>query len=60
MPLEAFRDRKNLALKSEHAVRKAVLGILRGRPGDAGLVPVEPGMDERRGQPAFSKTEKWT
>jgi 1-acyl-sn-glycerol-3-phosphate acyltransferase len=60
MPLEAFRDRKDLALKSEHAVRKAVLGILRGRPDDASLVPVEPGAEERRGQPAFSKTEKWT
>jgi 1-acyl-sn-glycerol-3-phosphate acyltransferase len=60
MPLEAFHDRKDLARKSEHAVRKAVLGILRGRPDDASLVPVEPGKDERRSQPAFSKTDKWT
>jgi 1-acyl-sn-glycerol-3-phosphate acyltransferase len=60
MPLETFRDRKDLALKSEHAVRKAVLGILRGRPDDTSLVPVEPKMEERRGQPAFSKTGKWT
>src|SRR5690606_33762690 len=42
VPLNEFNDRKDLALKSERAIRRAVLGILRGRPDDPALVPVEP------------------
>ncbi|WP_409561663.1 lysophospholipid acyltransferase family protein [Hyphomicrobium sp. B1] len=62
VPLSEFKDRKDLALKTERAVRSAVLGILRGRPGDPGLVPVEPSQEIRRqklGLPA-ARSEKWT
>ena len=34
IPLSDFNDRKDLALKSERTIRRAVLGILRGRPDD--------------------------
>ena len=62
VPLSEFRDRKDLALKSERTIRRAVLGILRGRPGDPDLVPVEPSEDYRRGKiaPLHSKSQRWT
>lgn len=60
--LESFAGRKELALTSERAVRKAVLGLLRGRPGSVDLLPVEP--DENRRKQRFPtatiSTEKWT
>lgn len=62
VPLSEFKDRKDLALKTERAVRSAVLGILRGRPDDPALVPVEPSQEIRRlklGSPA-ARSEKWT
>lgn len=62
VPLSDFKDRKDLALKTERAVRSAVLGILRGRPDDPALVPVEPSQEIRRlklGSPA-ARSEKWT
>lgn len=62
VPLNEFSDRKDLALKSEKAVRQAVTGILRGRPGDEGLIPVEPAEETRRLKLARppAKSEKWT
>lgn len=62
VPLSEFKDRKDLALKTERAVRSAVLGILRGRPDDPALIPVEPSQEIRRqklGLPA-ARSEKWT
>lgn len=62
VPLSEFKDRKDLALKTERAVRSAVLGILRGRPDDPAIVPVEPSQEIRRlklGSPA-ARSEKWT
>ena len=62
VPLDDYADRKELALKSERAVRQAVHGILRGRLGDATLVPVEPKPESRR-QAVGSRSgasEKWT
>ncbi|MEQ1653847.1 MAG: lysophospholipid acyltransferase family protein [Hyphomicrobium sp.] len=62
VPLDSFAGRKELALSSERAVRKAVLGLLRGRPGSVDLLPVEP--DENRRKQRFPtatiSTEKWT
>ena len=62
VPLASYADRKDLALRSERAVRRAVLGILRGRPGDPDLVPVEPDAEQRRQKRAASgsQSEKWT
>ena len=62
VPLEHFTDRKDLAIQSERAVRRAVLGILRQRTGDDTLIPVEPGDDARKRKlpAATGATEKWT
>jgi 1-acyl-sn-glycerol-3-phosphate acyltransferase len=62
VPLTDFSGRKDLALKSERAIRRSVIGILRGRPDDPGLVPVEPSEDSRRKKLAVPrpKSEKWT
>lgn len=62
VPLDAFAGRKELALTSERAVRRDVIAVLRGRPGDPDIVPVEPD-DERRRQrlpTATQRNEKWT
>jgi lyso-ornithine lipid O-acyltransferase len=62
VPLSEFKDRKDLALKTERAIRSAVLGILRGRPDDPGLVPVEPSDENRRQKLALPQVRsgKWT
>ena len=62
VPLSEFKDRKDLALKTERAIRTAVLGILRGRPDDPGLIPVEPSQESRRQKLALPqvRSEKWT
>ncbi|MGO4682503.1 lysophospholipid acyltransferase family protein [Hyphomicrobium sp. 2TAF46] len=62
VPLRDFKDRKDLALKTEREIRSAVIGILRGRPGDPGLVPVEPSEESRRKKLALpqARSEKWT
>jgi 1-acyl-sn-glycerol-3-phosphate acyltransferase len=62
VPLSEFKDRKDLALKTERVVRSAVLGILRGRPDDPALTPVEPTEDSRRQKltPPLARSEKWT
>jgi lyso-ornithine lipid O-acyltransferase len=62
VPLAEFKDRKDLALRTERAVRVSVLGILRGRPGDPGLTPVEPDSETRRQKSALpqARSEKWT
>jgi 1-acyl-sn-glycerol-3-phosphate acyltransferase len=62
VPLREFGDRKDLALTSERAIRRAVLGILRGRAGDPGLVPVEPSLESRRRKLASpqAKSQMWT
>ena len=61
VPLTDFKDRKDLALKSERAIRRDVLAILRGRP-DGDLVPVEPSQEARRTKVAapVRKSDKWT
>lgn len=60
--LDVFASRKELALTSERAVRRDVIGILRGRPGDPDLVPVEPDEERRRQRlpTATISNEKWT
>lgn len=62
VPLSEFKDRKDLALKTERAVRSAVLGILRGRPDDPALLPVEPTEETRRRKLSVpqARSEKWT
>jgi 1-acyl-sn-glycerol-3-phosphate acyltransferase len=62
VPLSEYSNRKDLALKTERAVRADVLGILRGRPAGEKLVPVEPSSDVRRQKLALSqvRSEKWT
>lgn len=62
VPLDRFADRKELALRSEREIRRAVLGILRGRPDDPALVPVEPSDETRRRSLArpLETSEKWT
>lgn len=41
VPLDSFKDRKELARHSEEQVRRHVSGILRGRPADASAPPSE-------------------
>lgn len=62
VPLESFAGRKDLALTSERAVRKAVIGILRGRSDEEGLLPVEPDETRRKQRlpTASANNEKWT
>jgi 1-acyl-sn-glycerol-3-phosphate acyltransferase len=62
VPLDAYSDRKDLAIQSERAVRQAVHGILRGRESDATLVPVEPLPESRREAVGARSglSEKWT
>ncbi|MEQ1671236.1 MAG: lysophospholipid acyltransferase family protein [Hyphomicrobium sp.] len=62
VPLETFAGRKDLALSSERTVRKAVLGILRGRAASDELHPVEPDENRRkqRHPTATVSNEKWT
>ncbi|MFT3732800.1 MAG: lysophospholipid acyltransferase family protein [Hyphomicrobium sp.] len=62
VPLSAFKDRKDLALKTERTVRAAVLGVLRGRPDDPAIVPVEPSHEIRRHKLVSPqvRSEKWT
>ena len=60
-PLEAFADRKALALNAERQVRRDVCAILRGRSGGEALEPAEPTAELRRlAQPAARGSEKWT
>lgn len=61
VPLAEFKDRKDLALKSERAVRRDVLAILRGRE-DGDLTPVEPSDEARRAKLTVPvrKSDKWT
>ncbi len=62
VPLEDFADRKELALKSERAVRHSVHAILRGRKTGEAVNPVEPTDDARKKMPAVraANGEKWT
>jgi lyso-ornithine lipid O-acyltransferase len=60
--LGSFSGRKDLALTSERAVRKAVHRILRGRTKDEEVIPVEPDAIKRKQTlPATAAAnEKWT
>ncbi|MGQ0457361.1 MAG: lysophospholipid acyltransferase family protein [Hyphomicrobium sp.] len=62
VPLDAFADRKALAMTVERQVRRDVHAILRGRPDDETIEPVEPSAEKRRFRhiPAAAKAEKWT
>jgi 1-acyl-sn-glycerol-3-phosphate acyltransferase len=62
VPLDSFNGRKDLALTSERSVRKAVLGVLRGRPATDDIQPVEPDESHRRQRlsTATPSSEKWT
>lgn len=60
--LSDFVDRKEMALKSEREVRRAVHSILRGRALDGGIETVEPAGEARRlarHMPSVA-SEKWT
>lgn len=61
-PLDEFIDRKALAISAERAIRRDVHAILRGRPSDETLVPVEPTAESRRINriPQAAAAEKWT
>ena len=59
--LSDFSGRKELALKSEQNIRRDVMGLLRHRPGDPALIPVEPAQDARKSTLHRQEpTEKWT
>ncbi len=59
--LSEFSGRKELALKSEQNIRRDVTGLLRHRPDDPALVPVEPGAEARKAKLARQEpTDKWT
>ncbi len=60
--LSDFSGRKELALESERNIRRAVLGLLRHRPDDQGLVPVEPDDETRRRQTPVTRpqSQTWT
>ena len=62
IPLESFTGRKELALSSERAVRKAVLGLVRGRSSGDEIFPVEPDEARRKlsGPLSSARNEKWT
>lgn len=62
VPLSSFADRKELAIKTEREVRLVVHGILRGRPEDRTLEPVDPDPEKRRALRSQPKatSEKWT
>lgn len=62
VPLTAFADRKALAKSTEAAIRRQVIGVLRGRVDDPNLAPVEPGEAARRvhARPVSARAEKWT
>lgn len=61
VPLDAFADRKALALTAERQVRRDVCTILRGRNADEAIEPVEPAPELRRpAQPVARGSEKWT
>jgi lyso-ornithine lipid O-acyltransferase len=62
VPLENFADRKELALSTERTIRRAVLGVLRGRPDGNAVTPVEPDANRRklRVPAAPAGSEKWT
>ena len=57
----ALADRKALAIRSEREIRRSVVAILRGRPEDKGLAPVEPPQEARRSvSTPQTRSEKWT
>lgn len=60
--LDSFADRKDLAMKSERAIRNAVHQILRARPDGEPLEPVEPRPEARKAGAAQKRAEsgKWT
>jgi lyso-ornithine lipid O-acyltransferase len=62
VPLESFAGRKDLALSTERTIRRAVLGVLRGRSDAHDVLPVEPDANRRKQRvpiaPAIN--EKWT
>ncbi|MFN0219392.1 MAG: lysophospholipid acyltransferase family protein [Hyphomicrobium sp.] len=62
VPLDGFADRKGLAITMERQVRRDVHAILRGRPGDATIEPVEPSAERRQLKqiPIPARAEKWT
>lgn len=62
VPLDTFRDRKDLAFQTERRLRGDVVRILRGRLDDETLVGVEPSSETRRQKLglAKSKSDKWT
>lgn len=59
IPLDSFRDRKDLARKSEDQVREHVVRILRGRAEEEALTLVAPPQEQRRSPPQRSKSEIW-
>ena len=62
VPLESFASRKDLALSTERTIRRAVLGVLRGRTDAQQVLPVEPDLQRRklRLPAAAASNERWT
>jgi lyso-ornithine lipid O-acyltransferase len=62
VPLDDYAGRKDLAMRSERDIRRAVHTILRGHSDGAVIEPVEPPRERRRGLQAGPAvvTQKWT
>lgn len=59
VPLESFADRKELARKTEDAVREGLVRILRARPEGEALVVAAPPEELRRSRPPPRKSGKF-
>lgn len=59
VPLDQFHDRKDLAEKTEAAVREQVVRTLRGWPAGEPLTVVRPLVSQRKFPPRAAASSKW-